>query len=72
MLRKTGEARFHSDEQVADAITKALVQAARDDVPEELREAVFTQAVGLYVQKQVAVEQVAIGTPLDAGIGRLS
>lgn len=60
MLRKAAEIHYHTEEQVEGVITQALAQAARDDVPEALREAVFVQACGLLAQKHVQMEQVGI------------
>lgn len=61
MLRKASEVRYNSDEQVAEAIDKALALATRESVPAELRAAVLTAAVPLYAQKHVELEQVQLG-----------
>lgn len=56
------EARHHTDEEVHDAITKALTLVDELDVPGDLRRAVFEQAVTLYAQKAVTfVEQFQPG-----------
>lgn len=62
MLRKAHEIPLHSDEQVAEIIDKAIEQATRVTVPEDLREAVFVQACGLFAQKQVEYEQIPHAT----------
>lgn len=61
MLRKAHEVHYHSDEQVAEAIDKALTLATREHVPLELRAAVLAAAVPLYTQKHVELEQVQLG-----------
>lgn len=65
MLRKAQEIRIHTDEQVGEIIDRALEQAERVTVPEDLREAVFVQACGVFAQKQVQYEQLP-----TAGVGR--
>lgn len=60
MLRKASEVRYHSESQVAEIVDAALVIAARDEVPEALREAAFTVAATLLAQKHVELEQIQV------------
>lgn len=55
--RKT-EAVHHSAEQIKQYLDTALRLTAEMDVPEDLRVAFFTQAVGLVAAKQLFFEQV--------------
>ena len=58
-MRKAFEAHFHSEEQVREYVEQALRVFHYVDVPDELREATFVQALNLLAQKQVTFEQVA-------------
>jgi hypothetical protein len=55
------EERHHTDEQVEQIIAKAADLVETLSLPEDLRVAAFTQAMGLYAAKQIVVEQIAPG-----------
>jgi len=69
VLRVAHEVRLHSDEQVSKIVTGALAEALREDVPDELREIVFSTAAGLLAQKQCEFEQIGVG--IANGLGRV-
>jgi hypothetical protein len=58
-MRKAFEAYFHSDEQVREYVAKSVALVDDLNVPGDLREAAFAQAVQLLAQKQVTFEQIA-------------
>lgn len=62
--RKT-ESDHHSPEQVRQYLDTALRLTAEMDVPDDLRVAFFTQAVGLVSAKQLFFEQVGAVPLLD-------
>ena len=63
MLRISSELRLWKRPAVVEVLREALAVADEVDPPEGLREAVFTQAVGLLAQRQVEIEQVGLGVP---------
>ena len=65
-LRKAFEAHFHSREDVQRYVEQALAVVEDAVVPDDLREAAFSQAVQLLAQKQVTFEQV---TPSGVVLG---
>lgn len=68
MLRIKGEIRLWQPEAVESVLRDALELVERIDPPTDLRQAVFTAGAGLLAQKQVDIEQVAIGGVLDGRI----
>jgi len=60
------ETRYHTDEQVDEIIAKAHDLVSRLSIADDLREAAFTTAAGLYSQKHIAVEAIQPGVPTMA------
>jgi len=60
------ETRYHTDEQVDEIIAKAHNLVSRLGIADDLREAAFTTAAGLYSQKNITVEAIQPGVPLMA------
>jgi hypothetical protein len=58
-MRKAFEAHFHTEEQVREYVQQALRVFHYVDVPDDLREETFRQALNLLAQKQVTFEAVA-------------
>lgn len=57
-MRKAFEAYFHTPEDVARYIADAGRIVEEADIPPDLTEAAFVQALNLLAQKQVTFEQV--------------
>ena len=55
------EIRNFTDEQVAEIIAKAHALVSELGIADDLREAAFGQACGMYAQKQIVMEQIAPG-----------
>jgi len=60
------ETRYHTNEQVDDIIAKAHDLVRRLGIADDLREAAFTTAAGLYAQKNITVEAIQPGVPTMA------
>jgi hypothetical protein len=58
-MRKAFEAHFHTEEQVREYVKQALRVVDDVNVPDDLREETFRQALNLLAQKQVTFEAVA-------------
>jgi hypothetical protein len=58
MILQKREIMNNSDAQVNEYVCAALLLVSELDPPEDLRVAVFNQAVALYSGKQIVVEQV--------------
>lgn len=60
MLRVTSELRLWKRDQAEEVIREALAVVVTIEPPDDLREAVFTQACGMLAQRQVELEKVEV------------
>jgi hypothetical protein len=63
MQRIASEVRLWKEDDVRDVLLAALALVDEVAAPPELREQVFIQACGLLAQKNVQLEQMAMGVP---------
>ena len=57
------EDRYHTDEQIREAVAFAVECADDEAIPSDLREAAFTFAVNCRVQKNITIEAIQPGVP---------
>ena len=60
------EERYHTDEQIREALAFAVAAVDEQSVPDDLREAAFTFAANCRMQKNITIEAIQPGIPTMA------